>query len=284
MKKKLVIIALLVMVGLVTWFTLRGQNKGEQLMMDHSDLARRSNTRITDNNNANSKIEVSAYDTSQSLSKASSIEKKHIEPLESIDISSKGDELATIIEDDVLDDVSKQIRHVENRGGFLSRAAQVHWSVQETFLKSEEYKNGKKLISIAKKQKEDGEFEQSDKNYRLAIYHYLKAASQHLDADISGCIFFCGWFLRDKVSQPDYEAAYMLVKYSLVINPRGNRAKIANAFAREFEEKHLLSQEKMQELDNRIGEIKSLEEFLKDEYILPFSQYPNNVNLEKKLQ
>jgi len=178
-------------------------------------------------------------------------EETRIEAPEIKDRSSIGDESDKL----VIDDIDKLIKHIEGYGIF-SRSAQVQPSIQEALYESEEYQKGVELHGLAADQKH-GEPKESDRNYRLAATHFLKAATQHMEADISACTFRAGTILMS-MNQPDHERTYLLLKLTLVINPKGKRVASSNQLINEIREKNLLSQEEMQALDKRVDKIQSV--------------------------
>ena len=159
-------------------------------------------------------------------------------------------------DESVNDDIDRLIKDIEEYGIF-SRPAPVRPSIQEALLKSEEYKKGAELHVLAIGHQKNNETEEADRNYRIAAKHFLKAAAQHLEADISECTFRAGLSLNN-LNQPDSERAYLLLKYTAVITPREGMPAFCNAVINDIRKRNLLSEEKMRELDERVDKMQSV--------------------------
>ena len=155
-------------------------------------------------------------------------------------------------DDSVNDDIDELIQYIEEHGIF-PRAAQIPPSIKEALQKSEEYQEGVELTGLAEMHKKNNDTEEADKNYRLAAECFLKAATQHLEADISFCIYRAAFILAKRMSRPDYETAYILLKYSLAINPNDKLAIFSTAVINEIRGQNSISPDQMQKLDERVN-------------------------------
>jgi len=151
-------------------------------------------------------------------------------------------------------DIEKHIHYIENHG-----VSQVPPAVQEDLRNSAEYQKASESYKLAKKQGKMNQTEEADKSYRLAAQQYLKVATLHMDADISELTFAAAYQLCKSVSTPskfDYETAYLLTRYSLIVSPNGRMSEHYRLVSREIEELKTVPTERLRELDQKATELK----------------------------
>jgi hypothetical protein len=137
--------------------------------------------------------------------------------------------------------------------GEFSKAAKILPEVQDAFEKSQEYQKGVSTQASAMELGEEKDAEKADKLYMEAIQHFLKAASEHPEADITLATFRSGHMLMSMVSKPDYESTYLFLKYTVIVNPKGTLAIMGNNFLEEI--KPQIPPEKIAQLDTKAEQL-----------------------------